>query len=135
MEGIRFESGRKSRMEMVERAITGHCYLYRLNRLSHSPTHGPQRISPASKTRYQPPPVLASAAALSFLLGSSGTWLMIGGSIHLAISNRCFATKVVSIWLRLNEIERLELISNYLHFSGFEDIEVVDLVKGGVVGR
>jgi hypothetical protein len=60
---------------------------------------------------------------------------MTGGSVHLAISNRCFATKVISIWLRLSETERLELISNYLHFSGFKDIEVVDLVKGGVVGR
>lgn len=57
------------------------------------------------------------------------------GTIHLAISNRYFATKVISLWLRLGENERLELVSNYLHFSGFKDIEVVELVKGGAVGR
>jgi hypothetical protein len=60
---------------------------------------------------------------------------MLGRTIHLAISNRCFATKVVGIWLRLSENERLELVANYLHFSGFKEIEIVELVKGDVVGR
>lgn len=55
--------------------------------------------------------------------------------MHLAISNRCFATKVIGIWLRLSEMERLTLVSNFLHFADFEDIEVVELVKGGHVGR
>jgi len=55
--------------------------------------------------------------------------LISGGTIHLTISNRCFATKAISLWLQLNELGRLELVSNYLHFSGFLDIEIVDLVK------
>jgi len=29
----------------------------------------------------------------------------------------------------------LDLIANYLHFSGFKEIEVVELVKDGGVGR
>lgn len=51
--------------------------------------------------------------------------------MHLAISNRCFATKVIGIWLKLSEMERLALVSNFLHFAGFTDIEVVELVKPG----
>lgn len=57
-----------------------------------------------------------------------------GGTIHLTISNRCFGTKVIALWLHLEQTERVELVENYLHFAGFEDIEVVDLVKP-VVGR
>jgi hypothetical protein len=60
---------------------------------------------------------------------------MVGGSIHLGVSNRCFATKVIAMWLRIGEDQRLELVANYLHFSGFEDIEVVNLVTSGMVGR
>jgi ubiquinone/menaquinone biosynthesis C-methylase UbiE len=58
-----------------------------------------------------------------------------GGSIHLAISNRCFPTKVIAKWLRLSESGRLEMVSNFVHFAGFKEIEMVDVVKGGVVGR
>lgn len=61
--------------------------------------------------------------------------LNVGGTIHLAISNRCFATKAIALWLRLGENARLEMVANYLHFSGFEEIEVVDIAKGGDVGR
>jgi hypothetical protein len=57
------------------------------------------------------------------------------GTIHLAISNRCFPTKAISLWLRLGESARLELIAQYLHFSGFVEIEVVEVAKGGDVGR
>ena len=47
----------------------------------------------------------------------------------MTISNRCFATKAIALWLQLNETGRLELVSNYLHFAGFSDIEVIDLVE------
>jgi hypothetical protein len=51
-----------------------------------------------------------------------------GGSVHLVISNRCFPTKVVGRWLRIDEEERLEMVGDYLRFSGWKDIEIVTVV-------
>ena len=59
----------------------------------------------------------------------------VGGTIHLAISARYFATKAIALWLQLSRTGRLELCANYLHFSGFKDIEWRELVKGGNVGQ
>lgn len=53
-----------------------------------------------------------------------------GGSIHLAISNRCFPNKVVGRWLKIGEIERLEMVGDYLWWSGWQDIEIVQVVEG-----
>ncbi|KAF1939256.1 hypothetical protein EJ02DRAFT_457109 [Clathrospora elynae] len=50
-----------------------------------------------------------------------------GGKIHLVISNRCFPKKVVMRWMMLDEASRLEFVGDYLHFSGWKDIEIVDL--------
>jgi hypothetical protein len=61
--------------------------------------------------------------------------LTIGGTIHLAVSNRCFPSKAIALWLRLDESQRLALVANYLHFSEFKAIEVVDVVEGRAVGR
>ena len=58
----------------------------------------------------------------------------LGGTVHLAVSNWYFPTKVIAIWIHLSEQRRLELLANYLHFSGFENIEVVSVVKPGTVG-
>lgn len=33
-----------------------------------------------------------------------------GGSIHLVVSNRCFPTKVVKLWLEYDEQQRLQLV-------------------------
>jgi len=52
-----------------------------------------------------------------------------GGKIHLAISNRCFPTKVVGRWLKISENERLEMVGDYLWWSGWRDIEIVTLVE------
>lgn len=49
------------------------------------------------------------------------------GSVHLAISDRCFPTKAVRIWLELDAEERLQLVGDYLHFAGWRDVEIVDL--------
>ncbi|MCL5946499.1 MAG: hypothetical protein M1298_00545 [Chloroflexi bacterium] len=54
------------------------------------------------------------------------------GTIHLVISNRCFPTKAVGRWLRVSEAERLEMIGDYLHFAGWEGIEIVELSGGKV---
>jgi SAM-dependent methyltransferase len=66
-----------------------------------------------------------------------------GGKVHLVISNRCFPNKVVRRWMELSEQSRLEFVGgklsivsgvvhtdgalDYLHFSGWKDVEIVDL--------
>jgi SAM-dependent methyltransferase len=67
-----------------------------------------------------------------------------GGKVHLVISNRCFPNKVVRRWLMLDERSRLEFVggklsedasgdenfadfTDYLHFSGWKNVEIVDL--------
>lgn len=52
-----------------------------------------------------------------------------GGTVHLAVSNRCFPTKAVGIWLRLDEEERLSLVADYLWFSGWRNLEIVEVSK------
>ncbi|KAL9032235.1 MAG: hypothetical protein Q9180_006615 [Flavoplaca navasiana] len=52
-----------------------------------------------------------------------------GGSMHLVLSNRCFPTKVAGEWLRLSEMERVELVGRYLWWSGWVGVEVVDLCE------
>lgn len=60
-----------------------------------------------------------------------------GGTLHLAISNRCFPTKVISRWLRIEEGTRLQMVADYLHFAAdeegkrqvFKDIQIVQVVK------
>jgi len=51
-----------------------------------------------------------------------------GGKVHLAISNRCFPTKVVGKWLKISEEERLHMVGDYLWWSGWRDIEIVTVV-------
>lgn len=53
----------------------------------------------------------------------------VGGSVHLAVSNRCFPTKAVGIWLRLEEEGRLKLVGDYLWFAGWRDVEIVEVSK------
>ena len=50
-----------------------------------------------------------------------------GGTVHLAISNRCFPTKAVARWLQVDEQERLQMVGDYLYFAGWKKIEIVDL--------
>ncbi|MCJ1247971.1 hypothetical protein MMC30_005186 [Trapelia coarctata] len=52
------------------------------------------------------------------------------GSVHLIISNRCFPTKAVGRWLRVGEQEKLLMVGDYLHFSGWKDIQIVTLCDG-----
>ncbi len=53
-----------------------------------------------------------------------------GGTIHLVISNRCFPTKAVGRWLRVNEEERLRMVGDYLWFSGWRNVEIVEVCDG-----
>jgi hypothetical protein len=54
----------------------------------------------------------------------------VGGKVHLVISNRCFPTKVVGRWLKISEDQRLEMVGDYLWWSGWRDIEIVTIVEG-----
>lgn len=50
-----------------------------------------------------------------------------GGTVHLVISNRCFPTKAMSRWLRVDEDERLQMVGDFLHFAGWKGIEIVEV--------
>ncbi|KAI6860189.1 hypothetical protein KC338_g6083 [Hortaea werneckii] len=58
-----------------------------------------------------------------------------GGSVHLTISNRCFPTKAIARWLRVDEEERLQMVGDYLFFAGWKRIEIVELSDGRVRGE
>lgn len=51
------------------------------------------------------------------------------GKVHLVISNRCFPTKVVGRWLKIDENQRLEMVGDYLWWSGWRHVEIVTLVE------
>ena len=53
-----------------------------------------------------------------------------GGSVHLVVSNRCFPTKVVERWLRIGEEERLRMVGDYLWWSGWRGVEIVEVCDG-----
>lgn len=53
-----------------------------------------------------------------------------GGKVHLIISNRCFPTKAVGRWLKVDENARLEMVGDYLWWSGWRNIEMQTLVEG-----
>ena len=46
-----------------------------------------------------------------------------GGPIVISFSNRCFPTKAVAIWHRLNDSGHAQLVERYLRNAGFEAIE------------
>lgn len=41
-----------------------------------------------------------------------------GGAYLCALSNRCFPTKAVDIWLRTNDLEHVFIVGSYYHYSG-----------------
>lgn len=41
-----------------------------------------------------------------------------GGAYVCALSNRCFPTKAVDIWLRTNDLEHVFVVGSYIHYSG-----------------
>jgi hypothetical protein len=63
------------------------------------------------------------------VLSSLRTNMKKGGTVHLVISNRCFPTKAMSRWLRVDEQERLAMVGDFLYFSGWKRIEIIDLTE------
>ncbi|KAL9133828.1 MAG: hypothetical protein Q9175_004994, partial [Cornicularia normoerica] len=53
-----------------------------------------------------------------------------GGSVHLVVSNRCFPTKAVGRWVRISEEERLKMVGDYLWWSGWREVEIVEVCNG-----
>ena len=47
--------------------------------------------------------------------------------MHVVVSNRCFPTKAIARQLKIREEERLNIVADYLYFSGWSNIEIVDL--------
>lgn len=55
-----------------------------------------------------------------------------GGRVHLVVSNRCFPTKAVGRWLKISEEERLRMVGDYLWWSGWRGVEIVEVCDGRV---
>ncbi|KAK8218605.1 hypothetical protein IWZ01DRAFT_538201 [Phyllosticta capitalensis] len=49
----------------------------------------------------------------------------VGGVVHLVLSNRFFPTKAINMWLRTGEEQHLDIVADYLSFSGWSRIEVL----------
>ena len=65
-----------------------------------------------------------------------------GAPLTVSFSNRCFPTKAVAVWLRLDDRGHAALVELYLKAAGFNDIETLVLADGSrcdpllaVVGR
>ena len=52
-----------------------------------------------------------------------------GGIALISFSNRCFPTKVINMWLRSDDVDRLAIVASYFHFSnsGWTEIEALDI--------
>jgi len=54
-----------------------------------------------------------------------------GGAAMFALSNRCFPTKAVDIWLRTNDLEHVYVVGSYLHYAGgFKPPSAVEVSPG-----
>lgn len=56
--------------------------------------------------------------------------MRVGGVVHLVVSDRCFPTKAVGRWLRSSEEERLGIVGDYLWWSGWRGVEIVEVCDG-----
>jgi len=57
------------------------------------------------------------------LLGEVARVLRPGGPVVISFSNRCFPTKAVAVWRRLDDAGHARLVELYLRHAGFEAIE------------
>jgi len=52
-----------------------------------------------------------------------------GGPAVISFSNRCFPTKAVAIWHRLNDDGHAALVERYLRHAGFDGVETHPLAE------
>jgi hypothetical protein len=76
------------------------------------------------------------------LFGEIARALRPGAPLVVSFSNRCFPTKAVAVWLRLDDRGHAHLVDLYLRAAGFGAVETLVLADGGhcdpliaVVGR
>ena len=51
-----------------------------------------------------------------------------GGQVIVSQSNRCFPSKAIALWLKMNDRQHLELINGYFQYAGgFEPREAFDI--------
>mmetsp|Transcript_11641 Transcript_11641/g.17896 ORF Transcript_11641/g.17896 Transcript_11641/m.17896 type:complete len:270 (-) Transcript_11641:372-1181(-) len=51
-----------------------------------------------------------------------------GGRAVMSMSNRCFPTKAINIWLQTNDLEHLFIVGSYFHYAGgFNAPEALDI--------
>ena len=53
-----------------------------------------------------------------------------GGKIHLVVSNRMFAQKAIRRWSRSDEVEKLQMVGDFLWWAGWRDVEICTLTDG-----
>lgn len=55
-----------------------------------------------------------------------------GGKVIISQSNRCFPSKAIAMWLRMNDRQHLELINGYLQYAGgFMPRKAFDITASG----
>lgn len=55
-----------------------------------------------------------------------------GGKVIISQSNRCFPSKAISMWLKMNDRQHLELINGYLQYAGgFKPAKAFDITAEG----
>ena len=62
--------------------------------------------------------MLSTSAQTIEVLKEVNRVLKPGGTIILSQSNRCFPSKAISMWLKMNDRQHLELINGYLKYAG-----------------
>jgi SAM-dependent methyltransferase len=51
-----------------------------------------------------------------------------GGQVIISQSNRCFPSKAIALWLKMNDRQHLELINGYFQYAGgFDPREAFDI--------
>ena len=69
------------------------------------------------------------------VLREVGRVLKVGAPLAITFSNRCFPTKAVEIWHRLDDRGHMRLVESYLEEAGnFRDIRSLDRSPRRLVG-
>lgn len=51
-----------------------------------------------------------------------------GGKVIISQSNRCFPSKAIAMWLKMNDRQHLELINGYFQYAGgFKERKAYDI--------
>ena len=93
-------------------------------------------INPSIPSKVAPLSAATCVVSIDYLihplevLSSLRNQMRPGGQVHLVISNRCFPTKAVGRWLRITEQDKLNMVGDYLWWSGWREIEILTICDG-----